>query len=345
MNSEERLITALEMRTPDRVPVFYQHLGGARQVLKSVGSSFKEGFESPEAHAKICLESHKMYGFDNVMAGWGDTIIEAHAFGTEWKFPERDFYPMVDRYGVVSINDVDELHAVDPMEDKYWSVPLKAAKILLEKLKGEVAVVACIDSPFVVASNLRGYENLLMDLLSSPNEADKMLRTVTESEKMFGDHLSKIGVGSIFIENGTAGATQNSPELCGRYDLRYVKETLEHYRKVGVRTILHNCAEMPYLEDQVSLGPDCIHFNDGLVNMEETFDKFRGRTCVMAGVDHQKVLFKKTPAEVEQEVKRTIDMFGKAPGLIIAPGCEMPFKTPIENIQQMISSVKKYGTY
>ena len=50
----------------------------------------------------------------------------------------------------------------------------------------------------------------------------------------------------------------------------------------------------------------------------------------MAGVDHQKVLFKKTPA-VEQEVKRTIDMFGKAPGLIIAPGCEMPFKTHREH--------------
>ena len=43
---------------------------------------------------------------------------------------------MVDRYSVVSINDVDELHAVDPMEDKYCSVPLKAAKILLEKAQG-----------------------------------------------------------------------------------------------------------------------------------------------------------------------------------------------------------------
>ncbi len=345
MNSRQRFLGALERQPIDRVPLFYQHLGAARHVLQSAGKTMREGFHNPEVFAQICTESWKLLGFDNVMAGWGDIVIEAQAHGTVWKFPERDFYPRVDRYGVQTPADADQLQAVDPMQDRFWSVPIKAARILQEKIGNEVAVVGCINSPAVSAMELRGYENMMLDLLTHPGAAHKMLQVLTESSKMYGDRIKEAGLDIVFLENGSAGGTQNSPELCDQFDMRYLNELCSYYKKLGLLTIVHNCSEMPYLEKELVIGPDAIHFNNDFVDLKGTYRLLKGRTCVMPGVNHQELLFKRTPDEVEAEVKRTIDLWGRDLGFIMAPGCELPFKTPLENLARFKEATCKYGTY
>ena len=333
------------MEAPDRVPVFYQHLGGARWVLSSTGKTIREGFRDPDVFAEICLETHKLFGYDNVMAGWGDILVEAHALGTEWRFPEKDYYPRPVRYAVQNPEDVDRLEAVDPMEDEFWSVPLKAARILQERVGKEVAVVGCINSPMVIASELRGYESLLMDTVLSPETADKMLKVIAESSKIYGDRLAEIGVESVFVENGTAGAEQTSPDLCKRFDLKHLNVELDHFKELGLLTIVHNCAAKPYVGLQAELRPSAIHFNVKAVNLEETFGILRDRCCAVAGIDHQELMFKRSVDEVEAEVRNTIECFGHRPGLIIGPGCEMPFKTPIENIRRLREAAEKHGSF
>ncbi len=76
------------METPDHVPTFYQHLGGAKSILGPSGLTMRGGYEDPEVFAKICIKSHEVTGYDNVMAGWGDLLIEAQALESTLKFPE-----------------------------------------------------------------------------------------------------------------------------------------------------------------------------------------------------------------------------------------------------------------
>jgi uroporphyrinogen-III decarboxylase len=64
-------------------------------------------------------------------------------------------------------------------------------------------------------------------------------------------------------------------------------------------------------------------------------DLLGGRMCIMPGIDHQQLLFRRTPDEVEKAVRSVIDRYGDRPGIIMAPGCEMPFKTPMENIVRL----------
>jgi len=345
MTPKERFEAALKMEAPDHVPTFYQHLGGARWVTSSTGKTIHEGFYNPKVFAEICLETQKLFGYDNVMAGWGDILIEAHAFGTEWRFPEKDYYPRPVKFAVQRPEDVDDLAIMDPMEDEFWSVPLKAAKILQGRIGKEVAVVGCIDSPFVIASNLRGYEGLLMDTVLSPSTADKMLKVITESSKIYGDRLAEIDVETVFVENGTAGAEQTSPGLCERFDIKYLRNELDHFKDLRLFTIVHNCAAKPYVDLEAALKPNAIHFNVRAVDLQKTFDSLGGRCCSIAGIDHQELMFKKSADEVEAEIRRVIECYGHRPGLIIGPGCEMPFKTPIENIRRLREAAEKYGKY
>jgi uroporphyrinogen decarboxylase len=345
MTPKQRFLAALSIEKPDRVPVFYQHLGGAKWILQSCGKTMKEGFHDPAVFAEIAMQSHKLYGYDNVMAGWGDILIEAQAHGTIWKWPERDFYPRVDKYAIIDINDIESVKVVDPLEDRFWSVPIKAASIMESKIGKEVEVMGCIDSPMLIAMEMMGAENLYMKLIQEPNMIDKLIAKVTESSILYGRRISDIGLGSVMLENGTAGAEQNSPDLCDRYDIKYLRTVLEEYKSLGLKTVVHNCSAIPFLDKELALRPSAIHFNNKAVDLQRVFEMMRGKTCVISGIDHMELMFRGKQQAVEDDVKKVIEIWGKAPGFIIAPGCEMPFKTPIENILSLPRAAERYGRY
>ncbi len=345
MNSRERFQSSLRLETPDRVPVFYQQLGGAKHVLQVAGLTMREGFHDPAAFAKICMKSHELFGYDNVMIGWGDLLTEAQALGSTWKFPERDFYPRIDKYVVQEPADVDKLEVVDPMKDTFWSVPIKAGAILQEKIGKEVAVIGSVISPFFVATELRGYENLMMDTINDPSIVHRMIKVAMGSEIMYGERIAALGLEATFLDDSSASGTLVSPEMCDAYDIAYLHQVLEKFRSLGIRTIVHNDSQFPYLDQQISAGASCTHFNNDFVDLPGLIQKYRGKVCMMSGINHQEVIFKRTPEDVEGKVRSALDLYGKNPGLIIAPGSEIPFKSPQENIIRVREACEKYGRY
>jgi uroporphyrinogen decarboxylase len=341
MTPRQRFQAALEMKDIDRVPLFYQHLGAASHLQKATGIITKEGFEDPEKFAKLSIEAYKQFGFDNVMAGWGDILIESQAHGVKWEFTDPRFYPRVVSY--VPMDRVGSLRPVDPMQDQNWSVMLRGARIMMESIGHEVAVVGCIDSPMVIAMETISMENLMMTAFQDPTLAHYLLRTVTESSIAYLEHIRKIGLEEVFIENGSAGGEMISLQMFADFDSKYLAEDLECCSQLGLRSIIHNCSASPYYESEAELGPTALHLHLTAVDVPEMFSKLKGRTCVMAGIDHTTLLFKKTPDEVEAEVDRVMSLWGHDRGFIIGSGCELPYKTPMENLVRLKRSVEKHG--
>jgi uroporphyrinogen-III decarboxylase len=89
----------------------------------------------------------------------------------------------------------------------------------------------------------------------------------------------------------------------------------------------------------MELLPDALHLHLKNVDQEALFKTVRGRTCLFAGIDHQELLFRHTPAEITEAVEHTLRQWGNGPGIVIAPGCEMPYKTPKENIKALKDAV------
>ncbi|MCE5296324.1 MAG: uroporphyrinogen decarboxylase family protein [Euryarchaeota archaeon] len=342
MTPRERFLAALEMEPVDRPPIFYQHLGAAKWILQHTGLTMREGFHDPEVYAKLALASYELYGFDNVMAGWGDILTEAQAHGMTWKFPERDFYPRPDVH--LALSDVDKIVPADPLKDRFWSVPVKAAGIMIEKIGRDVPVVGGLDTPYMIAGNIIGYENLLMGSISDPGHVEKLVETVLESSFMWGEAMSRIGVEIAFLEDGTAGMEQNSLETCMRFDIGYVVREVEHLKKLGMKTFVHNCSAMPFWKEEMGTGADALHVPLRAVDEDELFRVIKGRMCLGAGIDQTELLFKKTPADIEKEVERILGKWGGAPGLIMSPGCELAYKTPMENIQALKEATIRFGS-
>ncbi|MCU0861509.1 MAG: uroporphyrinogen decarboxylase family protein [Methanomassiliicoccales archaeon] len=341
MTPKQRLEAALDRQPVDHVPLFYQHLGASSHLQKSTGISVKEGFEDPEKFARLSMEAHRLFRFDNVMAGWGDILIESQAHGTKWRFTDPRFYPRVESY--VPMDQVGAIRPVDPMQDPNWSVMLRGARIMMERIGHEVAVVGCIDSPMVISMETIGMENLMMSTFQSPELAHYLLRTVTESSIAYMEHIHKLGMEEVFIENGSAGGEMVSVEMYEMFDRRYLAELVQWCSKLGLRTIVHNCAAQPLYMSEAELRPTALHVHLAAVEVGELFSNLKGKTCVMAGIDHANLLFKRSPEDVEAEVERIIRAWGEGDGLIMAPGCEMPYKTPLENLQRLRESTIRHG--
>lgn len=340
MTPKERFDAALSLAPVDRTPLFYQHLGAAKWLLQHTQLTMREGFENPEVFAKLAMASHELYGFDNVMAGWGDLLIEPQAHGMEWKFPERDFYPRPANY--LDMSKIDQVVPVDPMKDRFWSVPLKAASIMQEKIGEKVKVIGCLDSPLLIASETMGMENIMMAQYTAPDAVMKLVGTITESCVAYSEHIERLAIDTVFVDNSSAGMELNSLEMCEQIDHYHLRILMNKMRAKGIGTILHNDSVHPYLQKQLELGPKGLHFHLKNVDMVKTFDMARGKTCVLAGIDHTELLFQKTPADINLEVIRTMGAWGGSPGLIMAPGCELPYKTPIENIKALKEAVERY---
>jgi len=343
VNSRERFDAAIDALPVDRPPIMYQHLGAARAVLNAAGLTIRQGFHDPDAFARISIMAQRVTGFDNVMAGWGDILVEAHAHGTAWKWPEKDYYPRSDGYAIASLAELDKLQPVDPMKDEFWSVPLRAAGLMQEKVGEEVAVLGCINGPMMMAGEVMGYEALLMATWAEPDLAQMLMGIIVQSSIAYGERLAEMGVPYVFIEDGTCGLETNSVENLERFDLGNLFRVLSRFRSQGLRPIVHNCSSTPYLEGYLGADIAALHFTPKAERRKDLYDRFRGRTAVMGGIDQMFLLFRGTSEEVRKEVEAMRSDWGDDPGYLIAPGCEMPFKTPVENIIALREAASRKG--
>ncbi len=337
MNSRERFSAALDGETIDRVPVMYQHLGGMKHVQQVAGIAVQEAYFDPKKCAQLSLTALDVFGYDNVMAGWGDLLMEAQAFGAKLSFSNRNNYPNSEPAAISDMESVEKLRPIDPFDDPVWSVPIKAARIMTKEVGKSTMVLGCTSSPFIVASGILGYENLMVWQMLQAEELTMLLSKVSESLKMLGVRLANYsGLDAIFISGGLADAEQNTLEMCLRFDLEPLREVVQEYHSLGLRTIVHNCSYAPFLKEQISaLEPNAMHFWTGARGASEDMASEIGKRTIVAGIDHQNLIYQGSLDEIEMAVAKAIKLFGDR-RTIIAPACELPSDTPIESARELV---------
>lgn len=331
MTPKQRFQAAMSLQWVDRVPVMYQHLGGAYYLQDLTGTSIADGLRQVEAHKRLCLAAQREFGFDNVMVGWGDILAEAEAFGASVKFGNPRMYPQGHE---LDPKRVAELEPVDPWDGKIWSVQLQAAKELVEEVGDEVLVMASMNDPFLVASGVKGFEQILVGQIAEPESTHKLLGTVLRTLKE-GARIMKeeCGIEVVFLEDGIADVSQNDLGSSLNFDIRYSAELVGHMRDLGLKVVLSNCALAGYVEEQLrDCAPDAMHIAAEGKSYSKMVDLMRGDKCLVSGISPSRKILPLAPDEIEIEVKGVMAGYGKGPGLILSSAGEMALETPLENI-------------
>jgi len=162
---------------PDQVPVYAQIHDF---VIHELGLNHRQFYTTPELLVPASLEIAERYGLDVGFVDYDVYNIEAEALGQAMLYFDGQI-PEVDHTNPLIQGSDDLRKIVTPDFDSAG----RCAKIigmqrLYTKLTGlPPSLQFC--APFSLAANLRGVENLIMDILRNPEFAKSLFELVTEN--------------------------------------------------------------------------------------------------------------------------------------------------------------------
>ena len=215
--------------------------------------------------------------------------------------------------------------------------------------------IALVPAPFL--KNPKGIRDIEEWYVSTVLRQDYVQAVFERQAEVAIENLSRLyqAVGdriAVIQTNGTDFGTQNGPFL-----------SVENYRKLFMpyqqrvngwihdntpwKTFMHSCGGVwPLLDSIVEAGFDilnpvqcsasCMHPRD--------LKKQYGDKLVFwgGGVDTQKTLPFGTPAEVREQVRERIEIFGEGGGFVFCSIHNVQARTPLENLIAMFEAIREY---
>jgi len=359
MQPRERMLAALDLKQPDRVPVW--ELAFNEASIIGIARHFTSELPPLKPVSDMTMEE-KLQLFD-AMCTLVDSLdldgITLLALGQREKVDDKHFR---DGLGVVyhlsdhgspfpvegPIKDASDLKnfKLDPPSE----AELMALQFALQKFEGRRAMVFHTAGPFKLSWSLRGaMENLLADYLLDPKLVHELARISTDYYKEFHSMAIDAGAEVIALEGDLAFNTNTlmSPDHYAEFLGPYHTEIVENVHRKGAKIFKHSDGNLwPILDMLLDCGFDGIHpIQPQCMDIGEVKRHMAGKACVLGNIDCMYTLCEATIDEVEQTVRETIEAAAPGGGYIMSssnsihPGCKP------ENYIAMVRAARKYGEY
>lgn|GEM_PF-584268 len=232
-----------------------------------------------------------------------------------------------------------DLFDFNQMQSKYnlGEIDIKDA----EYISNNLICMGTLSNLFMICCYLRGMENFLMDMAFNKSLAEHIVGEVGEFCLEFNKReLSVFGDQADYYGTWDDVAGQNgmmfSPEIFKKYFLPLYKQMISNVKKYKLFFGWHCCGSihdiMPCMIDAGIDVFDVVQTSARDMNLENIYKLYGKSVCIHGGMDIQKLLVESTKKEIEEEVKKVINLWGDRGGVILAPSHETLPDTPIENI-------------
>ncbi len=416
MNSKTRILTTLDHRIPDRIPIDFgatpvtgihvlaienlrNYFGLEKRPVK-VNEPYQMLGEIEEDLAAI-LETdamgvqprNTMFGFPNegwkpFRTPWGQEVLVPEKFnvtyndlGDVFMHPEGDtsvppcakmpvngyFFDAIPRQDPIDHNNLnveDNLEEFSEISDedlRYFTEEIGKAYDTGKAVVANFGGTALGDIALVPALQLkhpRGIRDVTewyMATLMHPDyvkeifayETDIALKNLEKLNRAVGD---KVDV--IFL-CGTDFGTQNSQfcseeTLLDMYGPFYRKLTDWIHANTHWKVFKHSCGSVePFIKHFIDFGFDILNpVQVSATGMDpEHLKSSFGEHIVFwgGGVDTQHVLPFGTPAEVEAQVLKHCEIFGRDGGFVFNTVHNIQANVPVENLVAMLNAVRKFN--
>ncbi len=262
MNRKERLLTAIRLQQPDRVPMFdflFQ-----QPMYEALIGRHPESYNGPDAvalalaldHDGVWLPFGGYTGFkperldeDTYIDEWGTTYRHT---ASSWPIDAPIGFPIKSRA------DLACYRPPDPTLPGRLS-ELEAAR---DMPHDNLALLAGLQGPFTTAWMLMGYEQICYALYDEPEMLTEIFKISNEYFKEAARLCVQAGCDGIWLADDLGDSTRGflKLDLFRKYLLPYLADLAEYIANLGVPVLLHSCGHIrEYLPDLAQTKISAIH--------------------------------------------------------------------------------------
>ena len=323
MNSRQRILAALALKQPDRVPFADYCEDEMRSKLlgktKFSAAEFAQeiGFDAININdycAPVFCEKRELKGHSYLLDGL-----------------------------IKNDKDLDLIVFPDPRAPGFFD-PLK--RFIEDNISTGLALYAVCRFGVSGVQYSMGIEGLSYALYENPALVEKVMDRYVEWNCLVVEELNNSGIDFIVSYDNIAynNGPLISPAAFREFLLPGMKKVDATCKLPWVTHMDGNI--MPIIEDVIEMGISGLRpLEPGCMELKEVKRLYGNRICLWGNIDLGYTLTRGTPEEVEAEVALRISEGAPEGGFILGSGNGLPPYLSKENVWAMALAAKKYGNY
>lgn len=354
LTSRQRVLWALDHRSPDRVPF---SLGFGINAPAKAKLARYLGMTMAQTDAYLT-------GFIDIMGVKPDYTGPSHrnradASGVRidvWGVKRtpvsygEGVYDEISHYPLADVTDIGQLDGYEWPDVRWFDMGSLGDKIKAVRREKDYAIRVGTANLFESAWYMRGFEQMLMDLLLNPELAWEILTRVTDYYAAYFKGILEAAEGMVDIvfTADDIGQQQGLLMSLGQWE-NIIKPHHVRLNKIlheyGVKIMYHtDGAVMEAVPGLIDMGIDileALQFDAAGMDPDILKEGYGDRLCFHGGVSVQSTLPFGTPEDVCRETMERIRVLGRDGGYILAPSHAIQAGTPPENILAFLEAASK----
>ncbi|MGM0652877.1 MAG: uroporphyrinogen decarboxylase family protein [Bacillota bacterium] len=338
MTSLQRVLTTLDHKEPDRVPLF---LLLTMHGAKELGMGLKEYFLKAENVVEGQVRVQKKYGHDCYF-GFFYAPTEIQAWGGEVIHYENG--PA--NSGEPFIKNSNQIKTLEPpviADGPVLQEVLKTIRILHEKAAGEVPVLGVALSPFSVPVMQMGFETYLELIYNEPELFDRLMAVNEHFCVEWANAQLAAGASAICYFDPVSSPTIIPRELYLKTGFQVASRTISKI-KGSTATHMASGRALPIIDDLLQTGTGAVG-----VSAEEDIgilkQACRDKLSVIGNLNGLEMIHW-SREEATSKVKNAINAAAAGGGFILSDNHgEIPYQVPDEVLLAISDAVRTHGYY
>jgi uroporphyrinogen decarboxylase len=347
----ERIEALLNHKKPDRVPLW--PFAPAAFAVVYCGLPLVEAYTNAEASYSALRKAARDFGW--VFFPWiGYASMGAWEFGGEIRMPtgEYDQAPMVIRFPVENDEDIHNLKWPGS-NSGFYPVSRRFAELARQERLDNEPFNATISAAggYGLACNIVGLDKFLKWLIKKPELARYLIKTLGDRNLASLDQQrQELGTEGVlgYCGSPTSSNYLISPKQFAEFVLPSFQNGQAKLRALGYKTsYVHICGEhnknLPYWA-QIDFGdPGIIGVGHEVALI--TAAKYFPDDIILGNLEPS-IVQTGTSKQVYEAARKVIEEGKKlSNGFIFSTGCDLPPRSPIENVRMLTQAVEDYGWY
>jgi len=347
MTKRENILRAIRFEQPEHIPMQFH-------INPSCWHHYDQNV------LQDLMEAHPLLfpGFQRqrvVTPAYAETQLKDKPYtdpwGCVWETTDDGIIGSVNQHPLADWSEFEGYKAPDPnLTDGTYPIDWNQTRTNVEKMRkaGELICGTLTHGhTFLRLQDIRGYENVLFDMMDNHPNFMKLIEMVEHFNYQFVMKWMELkpDIMSYPEDLGMQFGPMLSPELFRQYIQPVFRHVMKPARDQGCIVHMHSDGDIrTLLADIIDGGVDVINLQDLVNGIDWIRDQFAGRTCIDLDIDRQNITARGTPAQIDALIHEEVVKLGsKKGGLMMIFG--LYGGLPVRNIAALMDAMEKYALH